>query len=225
MSAENRPTRTYRSPLRAEQAAATRTAIITAAAEVFAERSYVGATLPQIAAAAGVSVESVNKVGPKSALLILAFKQAYAGESGWRTILDEPDLLRIMSIEDTSEAIAGYAQFIAEANVRTAGIWPAVRAAALSEPQVAAQIDELIALKREDFLMGIGWYIGRGVVPAETAPAAAAPYLYVLTSQETFAQLMGDWGYTIESYTTWLTEAIMMLGTTTSKLPPATLST
>lgn len=217
-------TRTYKSPLRAEQAAATRRAIVAGAAKVLTERGYIGTTMPQIAAAAGVSVESVHKVGSKSALLIMAFKQVYAGESGWRTILDEPDLLRIMSMEDTSEAIAGYAAFIAEANSRSEGIWPAVRAAALSEPQVAEQIDELIALKKQDFLAGIAWYIGRGLIAEGTDLATAAPYLYILTSQETYDQLTQDWGYSVEAYTRWLAAAILKIGTSTADLPAPSVS-
>lgn len=220
MNAPKTTSRAYKSPLRAEQAAATRRTIIEAASKVLAERGYLGATMPQIAAEAGVSVESVHKIGKKPDLLILAFKQTYAGESGWKTILDEPDLLHAMSMEDTDQAIAAYAEFIATANTRSAGIWPAVRTAALTEPQVAEQIDELITLKRQDFLMGIGWYVSRGRVKAETDPETVAPYLYVLTSQETYDQLLHDWGYSVEAYTTWLTEAIKKLGISTSELPP-----
>lgn len=219
MEAPQRPTRRYRSPLRAERAAETRQTIVSAAGEVFSERGYLGATMAQIAERAGVSVESVHGVGPKPDLLVLAFKQVYSGASGWKTILDEPDLLRIMSTEDTDEAILGYAEFIAAANARSRGIWPAVRTAALTEPRVATQIEELIALKKQDFLMGAGWYAGRGVVPPDTDPAAVAPYLYLLTSQETYDQLIGDWGYSPETYVAWLTAAIRNLGVSTADLP------
>jgi hypothetical protein len=221
MATSPRPTRAYRSPLRAEKAAETRRLIITAAGEVFSERGYAGATMAQIAERAGVSVESVHGLGTKPVLLIHAFKQTYAGASGWKTILDEPDLLRIMSTEDTDAAIQGYAEFIAAANGRSHGIWPAVRTAALSEPRVAEQIDELIALKKQDFLMGAAWYADRGVVSAEADPATVAPYLYVLTSQETYDQLIQDWGYTPETYVVWLTEAIKKMGESTVQLPPA----
>lgn len=215
----SRPKRAYRSPLRAEKAAETRRLIASSAGQVFSERGYSGTTMAQIAERAGVSVESVHGLGTKPTLLITAFKQMYAGEGGWKTILDEPDLLRIMSTEDTDEAIRSYAEFIADANSRSRGIWPAVRTAALSEPQVAEQIEELIAMKKHDFVMGIDWYIGRGVVPAGTDPMTVAPFLYVLTSQETYDQLIGDWGHSIESYTVWLTESVRKLGVSTTDLP------
>ncbi|MFA6575808.1 MAG: TetR/AcrR family transcriptional regulator, partial [Nocardioides sp.] len=79
-------TRTYRSPLRAEKAAETRRSIISAAAEVFSASGYGGATMQQVAERAGVSVESVNKIGTKPNLLIKAFQQTYSGEGGWRSI-------------------------------------------------------------------------------------------------------------------------------------------
>ena len=220
MNAKKTVTRSYRSPLRQEKAAATRRTVIDAAAQVFSERGYIGATMAQIASRARVSIESAHKIGTKPALLILAFRQTYAGESGWKTILDEPDLLRIMSTDDTDLAITAYAQFITAANTRSEGIWPAVRAAALSEPEVASQINELIALKRRDFLMGIGWYVERGIVAGGSNHETVAPYLYVLTSQETYDQLIHDWGYTVEAYTTWLAEAIRAMGVSTTQLPP-----
>lgn len=213
-------TRAYRSPLRAEKAARTRRLIITSAAEIFAERGYAGATMPLVARRAGVSVESVNNLGTKASLLIMAFKQAYAGDGGWKSILDEPDLLAIMTNEDTDQAIAEYAAFIAAANSRTGGLWPAVRTASSSEPQVAAAVSELLILKRQDFLIGVGWYVARGIVDSTAPPETVAPYLYVLTSQETYDQLVGDWGYSVEAYTGWLTEAIRKLGISTEGLPP-----
>ena len=125
-----------------------------------------------------------------------------------------------MANEDTDQAIAEYAAFIASANSRTGGLWPAVRTASSSEPQVAEAVAELLTLKRQDFLMGVGWYVSRGIVDGAAAPETVAPYLYVLTSQETYDQLIQDWGYSVEAYTAWLTEAIRKLGVATEKLPP-----
>ena len=216
----SKPTRAYRSPLRAEKAAETRRSIITAAAEVFSERGYVGTTMQQVAEQAGVSVESVNKIGTKPDLLIKAFQQTYAGEGGWKSIIDQPQLMEIMSNEDTEQAVRGYAEFIAAANARSGGIWAAVRAAATSEERISKAVADLIARKREDFMIGHGWYASRGMADAATSPEAFAAHLYVLTSQETYDQLTRDWGYSTEAYTEWLRVAIMRIGPATADLPP-----
>lgn len=214
-----KPTRTYRSPLRAEKAAETRRAIVSAASEVFSERGYAGATMQQVAEQARVSVESVNKIGTKTDLLIKAFQQTYSGEGGWKSIIEQPVLMEIMAIEDTSKAIRGYAEFIAAANGRSGGIWAAVRTGAKSEEKVAEAITGLIERKREDFLLGYGWYASRGITDERTPPAAFASYLYVLTSQETYDQLVEDWGYSVEGYIDWLCTSILNIGPTTAPLP------
>ncbi|MFA6576776.1 MAG: hypothetical protein WCS84_15245, partial [Nocardioides sp.] len=133
---------------------------------------------------------------------------------------DQPQLLEIMSLEDTESAIGAYAEFIAAANGRSGGIWAAVRAAATSEERVSEAIADLIAQKRADFLLGYGWYVDRGVADVATPPEAFASYLYVLTSQETYDQLVHDWGYSPEAYVAWLRTAILNIGATTAGLPP-----
>lgn len=72
-------TRPYRSTLRQEHAEQTRRRILEAAAEVFSSRGYASASLADIAAAAGVSVESVKVHGPKRALLLAAFELTFGG--------------------------------------------------------------------------------------------------------------------------------------------------
>ena len=62
--------RPYRSPLRAEQAEATRHRIIDAGLALFAERGYPGTSVTEIARAAGVSVETIyGSVGSKRGII------------------------------------------------------------------------------------------------------------------------------------------------------------
>ena len=69
-------TRRYRSDLRRQQAELTRERIVTAAAELFAAEGYARTTLAKIAAAAGVSAETVQLYGPKAALMVAAVEYA-----------------------------------------------------------------------------------------------------------------------------------------------------
>src|SRR3954451_15005014 len=73
-SMSKRPARVYRSELRQQQAEQTRSRILTAAAELFAADGYARTTLAKIAAAAGVSPETVQGHGPKAALLVAAIE-------------------------------------------------------------------------------------------------------------------------------------------------------
>lgn len=80
--------RPYRSNLRARQAEQTRTRIIAAAAELFAADGYARTTLAKIAAAAGVSTETVQGQGAKAALMIAAVEYVSVGVAGEESVLN-----------------------------------------------------------------------------------------------------------------------------------------
>jgi AcrR family transcriptional regulator len=68
--------RPYRSPLRAEQAEATRQRIVDAGLALFAERGYPGTSVTEIARAAGVSAETIyGSVGSKRGIIDLLLAQ------------------------------------------------------------------------------------------------------------------------------------------------------
>ena len=71
--------RRYHSEVRTNQAAATRTRILEAAAHLFTDAGYTGTSLTDIAHAASVSVETVKLSGPKHRLLLDAFTHSFAG--------------------------------------------------------------------------------------------------------------------------------------------------
>src|SRR2546423_7904358 len=80
MSENARPRRRYDAPKRREQAEHTRVKIIDAATRVFLELGYARATIPRIAAEAGVAVETVYRSATgKAGLLAAAVQVALAG--------------------------------------------------------------------------------------------------------------------------------------------------
>ena len=73
-------TRTYRSLVRSEQAAATRRAVLLAARELFTTTGYAGTTVADVASLAGVSVDTVyTSVGRKPELLLAVHDMALGG--------------------------------------------------------------------------------------------------------------------------------------------------
>ena len=81
MNSQPNVKRSYDSPLRKAQAAATRRAIIDAAATSFIERGYVATSIETIAEAAGVSRATVfTSVGGKKELLKKAYDVALVGD-------------------------------------------------------------------------------------------------------------------------------------------------
>ena len=82
MTEDVKPRRRYESPRRQEQAAQTRRDILAAAGTLFRERGYAGTSMPQIAAEAGVVVETVYRAFGSKAGLFREVIECRAGR--WR---------------------------------------------------------------------------------------------------------------------------------------------
>src|SRR4051795_4121319 len=72
--------RVYNSPLRAEQAQRTRAAVLDAATRCFLDEGYAATTMKDVAAEAGVSVQTVFGQGSKAALLLACVDRAVVGD-------------------------------------------------------------------------------------------------------------------------------------------------
>src|SRR4051794_16342730 len=72
--------RVYNSPLRAEQAQRTRAAVLDAASRCFLDKGYAATTMKDVAAEAGVSVQTVFGQGSKAALLLACVDRAVVGD-------------------------------------------------------------------------------------------------------------------------------------------------
>src|SRR6478736_2247754 len=105
MSDPGRPKRSYDSSGRRERATHTRARIVDAAARVFLERGYSGATIPAIAAEAQVAVETVYRsAGGKAGLLAAAVQAALAGGTERAELLS-----KVFAETDPRRQLAAYA--------------------------------------------------------------------------------------------------------------------
>ena len=103
-----KPTRTYNSPRRREQAAATRRQILEAAKRLFEQQGYPATTMAAVAAEAGVALKTVyvafdTKSGLLRALWHLLLRgdeeEVPVAERHWyRAVLDEPGPERMLRL-------------------------------------------------------------------------------------------------------------------------------
>lgn len=115
-------------------AEATRAAIVSAAARLFFERGYHGTGMDEIAAAAGVAVQTVyNSIGSKRDVLVRVLDYAASGESA-PTPVDEVARQRVAGIDDPRELLATVVS-VTRANFdRTIPVFRVIREAATVEP-------------------------------------------------------------------------------------------
>lgn len=202
--------RKYTSTLRERDAALTRERIITAAGRLFARDGFVATPMRAIADEAGVSVQSVNLAGPKSALLFAAWQHAFAGDEGAHSLLERPEMAQILAEPDAAVALTRFVAFVVQGNAKGAAIWRAMKAAADSDPQVRAAVSAQDVRRRADLALGAGWFVSRGLVdPADQQ--VAADVLGFLTAEEAFLYFVEDSGWPLDRYEAWMLQSIRML--------------
>jgi AcrR family transcriptional regulator len=216
-------TRPYRSALREENARQTRRRILEAAATVFSARGYASASLSEIAAAAGVSVESVKVHGPKRALLLAAFELTFGGEAGEASLTERPEVAALAALDDPERMLAGLVPFIAAANARTSGLWATFTAAARDDDAVGAVLAELLARRHADYAAMVGLLAERGMasvagLDADGRSELAAALSFVM-SPEGHQQLVGETGWTDDRYAAWLLATVRTLLTAAGAEP------
>jgi AcrR family transcriptional regulator len=199
--------RPHNSPLRREQAAATRARIVDAAALVFAENGYERARIEDIAKRAGVAYPTVYKVfGNKPALLTAAVNTTITGtgeeevqrQAWFVEQLDEPDPERQLRL------IARNARRIYE---RAGSLLEVVRAAAASDETINALWKEINAdrLKRSQ---ATARRLARKT-KLRTGPTETARTLSSLTIPELYVHLVDHGDLTPEVYERWLADLLV----------------
>jgi AcrR family transcriptional regulator len=196
--------RSYNSPRRQEQAAATRTAILHAARRLFDENGYAATTMDAIAAEAGVSLKTVyiafaTKSGVLRALWDLSLKgdqdAAAVAERPWyREILEEPDPERQLRLNARNSCVV---------KQRIAWVLRVIRDAAPVDPDSG----ELWSLIQSDF------YDNQRVIVASIHKKKglrrgldvkrATDILWTLNHPEVWLLLVGTRGWTPKQYEQW----------------------
>lgn len=200
--------RAYRSELRQRQAAETRRRVIAAAVEVFSVHGYQAATFAQIARRAGVSVETAQKHGPKTALLWAAVEVTSFGVEGDIDFLATEQGTALLSSPDPS-AFAGFlAETMLALNHRAAGVWTAAMSAAHGDPEVRAHLTERLAYIRCQVAAVLRVVSGRGWLRTDVPFDDLVETACVLTSVETYVRFVGLDGKSAGDYKAFLTRTL-----------------
>jgi AcrR family transcriptional regulator len=215
-SISGKTSRSYRSALRERQAEQTRSRVVATAAQLFAAEGYARTTFAKIAAAAGVSAETVQGHGPKAALMIAAVEYTAFGVSGEDNVLNLDAGRRMLAVENSTQAADALAAMHSEVFVRIAHLALALIGAASSDPELDRYLTDTLAnvnlqLRRIlDVFRDRGWL--REDVPFDELVETTA----VLVSVETYLQITHRDGWTVAAYRGWLRR---MLAETVFRLP------
>ena len=202
-------TRSYDSPRRREQAAATRREILSAAQHLFEQQGYAATTMAAVATEARVALKTVyvafeTKSGLLRALWHLLLRgdegDAPMGQRRWyQELLAEPDPERQLRLMARTSRLV---------KLRAAALMEVIRSAAPTDPDIAAlwsriQSDfydiqrPLVAMLAEKNALRPGLDVDR-----------ATDILWTLNHPDVWHLLVGERGWTPEQYERWFGDAV-----------------
>jgi AcrR family transcriptional regulator len=203
-SISRRPSRTYRSELRLRQAEQTRSRVLAIAGELFAADGYAGTSLAKIAAAAGVSAQTVHGQGPKAALMIAALEYAAVGVAGEENLFNLDFGRALLAIDDYEESLDFMAVQAAGAHERTARLALALIGGAGSDPTLEGYLKDLTASLNRQTQRGLSVYRDRGWLRSDVPFDELVETANVICSVDTYLRITYRDGWSVAAYKSWL---------------------
>ena len=197
------PRRPYNSTRRQEQARANRTAIVRAACELFIAQGYGRTTIAEVAAAAGVSAETVYAAfGNKAALLHRAWDITVGGDDEDLVFHERPEVLAIRAERNLAKRLRMHAALSTQTARRIAPFQLMVQSAAGADPAAAAMLDE----------MGRQRLAGISVMAAEAAATGqlavseeeCRDVVWSMTDGMLWHRLVNERGWDNDRFAAWL---------------------
>ena len=144
MSRPVKAPRRYESAGRQEQARQTRRDVLAAAKALFLERGYAATTMADVAARAGVAVQTVySSVGGKAALLKEVFDTTLVGDDEPVPVSGRPEIARVSAETDARRKLELFAKYVSSVLQRMSPLVPVVLAAADADEDAARLWDGL----------------------------------------------------------------------------------
>ena len=201
--------RQYDSSRRQAQARETRAAVLDTARTLFLERGYASTTVGEIAAAVGVSIETVYKAfGNKAGLLKAIFDVAIVGDDEPISLQQREMVARIEAEPDGRKKLVIYGAAYAERAERAVPVQLLVRDAAASDAGARAVLEQL----NRERLTGMTAFsrhlheskvLRKGVQQAD-----ALDILWLYTSPEVYERLVIERSWSTGRFGAWITQQL-----------------
>jgi AcrR family transcriptional regulator len=181
----------------------TRNRLLQAAGEEFPVHGYAGTTVTRLAAAAGVSVQTLYLAwGSKRALLRGYMENALSGGVG-----SPEDAARRFTALSPRARLAELATLVTEVAERAAIGWRLYRDAAAVDPEIAADWNELQLLRHRLISRVLGDLPVSALTDGLTAESAADT-AWVIASPESYDLLVRRLGYQLDEFREWMKQSL-----------------
>ncbi len=215
-SVNRRPAPDARPDGRSARADRTRARVLEAARRLFAARGYAATSIEAVAAAAGVSAETIYKRFRNKRNLLLAVLEGQVVPAGppqesATGFLAAPGLSRVRAMASQRDQVRALAAFSRSVLQRAAPLHAVLRAAAAADPELAGVLhaDHQARLRAQRGL--IDMLASRGPLREGLTRDEAAGTYSALASPELFTLVTTAHGWSPERYEAWLADTLTLL--------------
>jgi AcrR family transcriptional regulator len=194
--------RQYRSELRDKRTQETRHAVVEAAHDLFVTNGWAATGMRDVAAAAGVAIETVySHFSSKRGLLRAVADAAVVGDEAPVPLAERPEFLAIGQGRRAAR-IRSAAQLLTAVHARTAAVAKLLRQAAPTDEEIAELLATTRERQRTDVAAAIELVVGRPPTPAERDG------VWAIASLEVYLLLVEESGWAPAEFEDWITETL-----------------
>jgi AcrR family transcriptional regulator len=204
--------RAYDSRSRRDAAQATRQSILDAARRLFLEKGYAATTMPEIARAAGIAVDTVYAaVGKKPSLFRLLVEVAISGSEG-AVPAEGRDYVRAIRQEgDAARKLQLYAAALRRIQPRLAPLFRVLQGAAPLDPELDALWQGISQRRAKNMRLLAKDLAATGRLRPDLSVDAAADIIWSMNSPEFYLLLVEQRGWSPNAFERWLGDAWIRL--------------
>ena len=190
---------------RAERALATRRRMLTSARDLFVEQGYAAATVEQIAADAGVAVQTVYYTFRTKGLLLCELVEVTAaGEEPTVPVMGRAWAREMLSAASPQRVLALAVEHGTAIYERVAVLWPAVTAAAGADPDVTAYWQGVAAGRRDGQQQMVARIADLDALRPGLDPERGTDLVVMLLGHDVYRSLVIEAGWSLQTFRAWL---------------------
>ncbi|MEO6204988.1 MAG: helix-turn-helix domain-containing protein [Mycobacteriales bacterium] len=195
--------RDYDSSRRQAQARETQQAVLRSAHDLFLAHGYGGTTIAEVAAAAGVSAETVyGAFGNKAALLHRVWDVTIGGDDQEVMFHERPEVQALRAEPDLAKRLAMHAELATRTARRIGPFLLMVQAASGNEPAAAKMLAEMDAQRYR----GLGFMAKAAAATGQLAvsPQECRDLMWATTDGVLWHRLVAERGWSDKRFAGWL---------------------